>query len=76
MGFDMMHILACGGSRDSVKGETEWAVRRVPELIQLARERGARVIQVNHPRASQGYFDHVGYHSHVPIDSLDPEEFF
>ena len=69
------HIGAGGAPEIPVKGETEWAVRRVPELIQLARERGARVIQVNHPRASQGYFDHVGYHSHVPIDSLDPEEF-
>ena len=52
-----------------------WRVYRVPELIDQARERGARAIQVNHPRASQGYFDHVGYHAAVPIEALDEDEF-
>ena len=52
-----------------------WRVYRVPELIDQARERGARTIQVNHPRASQGYFDHVGYHAAVPIEALDEDEF-
>jgi hypothetical protein len=58
-----------------VKEDGEWRVRTVPELIEDARSRGARAIQINHPRASQGYFDHVGYHAHVPIDTLDHSEF-
>jgi len=58
-----------------VKEAGEWRVRTVPELIEDARDRGARAIQINHPRASQGYFDHVEYHAHVPIDALDTTEF-
>ena len=45
-----------------------------PELIAVQREKGAELIQVNHPRASQGYFDHVEY-GKIPIENLDPEIF-
>ncbi|MBV71759.1 MAG: hypothetical protein CMH52_10505 [Myxococcales bacterium] len=58
-----------------IKDEGEWRVHTVPELVNIARGKGARAIQVNHPRASQGYFDHVGYHANVPINDLDSSEF-
>ena len=48
---------------------------QIPELIDQARARGAEIIQVNHPRASQGYFDHVDYSPEIPVESLDPLEF-
>ena len=37
-----------------------WFVSEMPILIERARNLGAQFIQINHPRASQGYFDHVG----------------
>jgi hypothetical protein len=52
--------------------EGRWRVLDVPELIDAARDKGAQIIQINHPRASQGYFDHVNYSPQVPIESLDP----
>ncbi len=38
-----------------------WRLRTIPELIEEARERGAEIIQVNHPRDSTGYFDTVDF---------------
>ncbi|MEE2755729.1 MAG: CehA/McbA family metallohydrolase [Myxococcota bacterium] len=66
---------AGGAVNIPIKDEGEWRVHTVPELVAIARDKGARAIQVNHPRASQGYFDHVGYHAGIPIDDLDSTEF-
>ena len=52
--------------------EGRWRVLDVPELIDAARDKGAQIIQINHPRASQGYFDHVNYSPQVPLEALDP----
>ena len=67
---------AGGALRIPVADDTgRWRVLEVPELIAAAREKGAELIQVNHPRASQGYFDHVEYEPEIPIENLDPEIF-
>jgi hypothetical protein len=52
-----------------------WRVMDVPELIAAARDKGAQIIQINHPRASQGYFDHVEYSPEIPIETLDSQIF-
>ena len=38
-----------------------WALFTIPELIVEARQRGADIIQLNHPRDSTGYFDTVRF---------------
>lgn len=53
----------------------QWRVPEVPELIANVRESGAEWIQINHPRASQGYFDHVEYSPDRAIEDLDPIAF-
>ncbi len=55
--------------------EGRWRVLDVPELIDAARDKGAQIIQINHSRVSQGYFDHVNYSPQVPLESLDPMVF-
>ena len=52
-----------------------WFVSEMPTLIERARNLGAQFIQINHPRASQGYFDHVGYEPMRPLSELDAEKF-
>ena len=48
-----------------------WFVHTVPELIADARRRGARLIQVNHPRGSTAFFETVGYDPAVSVAELD-----
>ena len=52
-----------------------WRVRRAPELVEAARAMGARLVTLNHPRASQGYFDEMEYSSEVDVALLDPLDF-
>ena len=59
----------------AIKEEGTWRAMRIPEIVHDARQRGARVIQINHPHASQGYFDHVHYDPEVAIEDLDPLHF-
>lgn len=48
-----------------------WRVKTTPELVADARARGARFIQMNHPRDSSGWFDTVGYLPEIPVETID-----
>ena len=52
-----------------------WRVQQPPELIEIAREKGAKIIQINHPRDDNAYFSHIDYTPEIPIDALDPDRF-
>lgn len=64
-----------GGAPSLAVKDGAWRILDVPELVASARARGARLVQINHARASQGYFDHVGYDPEVPLADLPPDRF-
>ncbi|MCA9559811.1 MAG: CehA/McbA family metallohydrolase, partial [Myxococcales bacterium] len=66
---------AGGAIRLSVREPGGFRARDVPELVAAARERGARLIQMNHPRDDSGYYNHVGFAPEIPIETLSPEKF-
>ena len=62
--YEPDHPEGAGGSPPLITQEDgAWRKRRIPELVAAARERGAEVLQINHPRDSSGLFDSVRYDS-------------
>ncbi len=57
------------------KVDGRWKAFTVPELVAEARRRGAKVIQMNHPRADAGFFEHTGYTADRDVATLDPTRF-
>lgn len=71
-GLPLDRTMAAGGVPAlSVKEDGRWRKRRIPELVREARDLGAQVVQLNHPRASQGLFDEVGYAADVDVATLE-----
>lgn len=67
--------LAAGGAPALVEPNGDfWRVRTMPDLVALAREKGAQVLQINHPRDSTGYFDSVGLNVAEPIDAIESDQ--
>ena len=52
-----------------------WRIRSVPELIAEARNRGARIIQINHGREDAGYFNHIGFEPEIALADLRVDRF-
>lgn len=53
----------------AIRPDGRWRKATIPELVAEARARGAEIVQINHPRATQGYFDLVHYNSTVDVST-------
>ncbi len=70
-GIPLDALPAAGGAPPrAVHEDGRWRLLTIPELVQASRDLGARVVQLNHPRASQGLFDLVGYRPSIDVGTL------
>ena len=75
LGIDYEPGTSAGGSpAQAEKVDGRWRRLTMAELVAAGRAHGAEVMQMNHPRASQGYFDLVGYRPEVALDELDSRD--
>lgn len=54
-----------------VREGERWRVSTTPELVAASRERGAQIIQMNHPRDGSAWLDAVDFNVEVPVEALD-----
>ncbi|MEE2789327.1 MAG: CehA/McbA family metallohydrolase [Myxococcota bacterium] len=64
---------AGGAPAFGTKEDAFWRTMEMPELVDWVRKNGARLVQLNHPRGSQSYFEHVDYEPDVDVSGLDPK---
>lgn len=73
-GMEKSSTEAAGGAPPLVVPNGDfWRVLTIPELVASARERGADIVQINHPRDSTGYFDTVRLDVAQPVAALESE---
>ncbi len=73
MQYDPNSDLSAGNAPPLVAKDENgrWQIRKIPEMIDQAIQRGAKWIQVNHPRDDAGFFNATGYEHNLAVEEID-----